>query len=123
MKWIIRLLSALVINAVALYAATYFIPGFWMSPTLEAYAKVALVFTVIGAILRPILKVVLGPLILITFGIGIVVVNALILYLLDHLMPELAISGLIPLVYATLLISVVNSILSVGARRAAESNA
>lgn len=114
MKFIAKLIITLIINAIALYAAARFIEGFSMQESLEAYIKVAAALTLISALAKPVLKVVLSPLIIITFGLGIIVVNALILYGLDLLMADLTISGLFPLVYATLLISVVNSVLSLG---------
>lgn len=108
-----RLLGKIIIvllgNIVGLYLSSYFIKnGFYISPTIEAYLKIGLILTAVHIFIRPILKIVLSPIIFITLGLGIIVVNALILYIIDYALPELTISGLYPLVYATLIIGIIS---------------
>jgi putative membrane protein len=50
----------------------------------------------------------LGPIIIITLGLGAILVNAVILKVLDFLSPALSIQGLLALLYATIIVSVIN---------------
>lgn len=117
MKYIYKFLIAIFSYGVALWVATTYVQGFSLAPTLEAYAKCALILTLLHVFIRPILKIILSPLILITFGFGVFIVNALLLYGVDMVSSDLAIAGLYPLVYATLIISVVSAVLSYTARK------
>jgi len=121
MSFLTRAIVLFVSNAIALFAATYFVTGFSVTPGWGAYAKVALILTIINIFIRPLLKAVLSPLIFITLGLGILVVNALILYAVDAFSVDLTIAGLYPLVYATLIISVVNAVLSIISKRIREN--
>ncbi|MFA7201434.1 MAG: phage holin family protein [Candidatus Paceibacterota bacterium] len=120
MHFLTRIIILFICNAIALFAAVYFVNGFSIAPGWESYAKVALILTIINIFIRPLLKAILSPLIFITLGIGVLVVNAVILYAVDSFSPELTVAGLYPLVYATLLISVVNAILSVISKKVRE---
>ena len=121
MNFLTRAIIIFACNVVALFAAAYFVTGFSMTPGWEAYAKVALILTIINIFIRPLLKVILSPIIFITFGLGVLVVNALILYVVDAFSVDLTITGLYPLVYATLIISVVNAVLSIISKKMRES--
>ena len=57
------------------------------------------------------------PIIILTFGLGIIAVNALIIYLLDILMVNITITGLVPLVYGTLVISLINMAINFSAKK------
>ena len=107
-----KLLSGVVLqifsNAVAILAAGYFITGFdWTGNFLELVIAAA-ILTLINKILKPIAKLFFGPLILITFGLFLVAINAATLYLLDLWIEPLRIQGLIPLFLGTLIVGVVN---------------
>ena len=106
-----RIITHFVANVLALIGAVYWIPGIAVSGSWIAYAKIAFVLTVLNMTVKPILKLILSPFIFITLGLGIIVVNAIILYVLDMFISELTITGLYPLVYATLLISAVNVVI------------
>ncbi len=121
MRFLARAVILFVCNAVALFAATYFVSGFSIAPGWESYAKVALILTIINIFIRPLLKAILSPIIFITLGLGVVMVNAIILYAVDSFSPDLTIAGLYPLVYATLIISVVNAILSIVSKKVQEN--
>lgn len=117
MKTIGRLLIHIIANAIGIGVAAYFIDGMSVDPTFEAYLKAAALLTLGNLLIRPILKIVLGPIIIITFGLGIVVVNALVLYGVDYISTDITISGLYPLVYATLILAVINGVFSYSAKK------
>jgi putative membrane protein len=121
MSFLTRAIVLLVSNAIALFAAAYFVSGFSVGPGWESYAKVALILTIVNIFIRPLLKAIFSPIIFITLGLGVVIVNAIILYAVDYFSPDLAITGLYPLVYATLIISVVNAVLSIVSKKVREN--
>lgn len=108
MKFFPRLIFSFFSNIIALWAVGYFVTGFEISSDLKSFALVAAIFTVLNIFLRPILKLILSPVIVLTLGLGIILVNVLILYILDFISAEITINGLLPLLYAALIISVFN---------------
>jgi putative membrane protein len=80
------------INAVALLAAAFVVPGIRLSgsgsPGLNEWmtlAIVALIFGVINAIIRPVVVLLTLPLTLVTLGLFIFVINALMLMLTSRI--------------------------------------
>jgi putative membrane protein len=74
------------INAVALYAAIALVPGLTAeNPHWTAYIWMALIFGLVNALVRPILKLLTCPLILLTLGLFTLVINTVMLYLTSYL--------------------------------------
>lgn len=70
------------INAVALYAAIAIVPGLQAdNPNWQAYIWLALIFGLVNALVRPLLKLLTCPLILLTLGLFTLVINTAMLYL------------------------------------------
>jgi len=70
------------INAVALYAAIAIVPGLQTAnPNWQAYIWLALIFGLINALVRPLLKLLTCPLILLTLGLFTLIINTGMLYL------------------------------------------
>ncbi len=103
-------------NVVAFLAALYFIPSFTISTDFADLIITAGVFALLNMSVRPILKLILGPIIFLTLGLGIILVNAIILYILDILDSSITIQDTTTLVYATLIISAVNLITHLAAK-------
>lgn len=78
-KFLIRLL----INAVALYAAVALVPGIFPLPgtTWVSYLGLALIFGLLNALVRPLLKFLTCPLIILTLGLFTLVINTLLFWL------------------------------------------
>ena len=79
-KFIIRWL----INTVALYTAVYLLNGNGITPQSEnwlSFIWLALIFGLINAILKPILVVAGCPFIIVTLGLGMLLINTLLFYL------------------------------------------
>lgn len=77
MRFIIRT----VITAVALWVAVALIPGITYHGSWWGLLLVALVFGVINALVRPVLVVLSCPLIVLTLGLFIFILNAFLLWL------------------------------------------
>jgi len=112
MKLVWKLIFSVFSNSIALYAAAYFITGFnFLGGFIELIIAGA-ILSVINIFIRPVLKLILGPLIILTLGLFIIVVNAATLFILDIFSQPLTIQGYIPLLYASLLVGLVNFIIS-----------
>ncbi len=116
MKFIRSIIFHIFSNAIAILAAAYFISGFSFSGDFIALSIAAAILTGINLILRPILRLLLGPLIILTFGLFTIIINAVTLYLLDILSDPLIIEGYISLLIATILFSIINAIVNFSAR-------
>lgn len=117
MRMVARIIIAVVVNALGLLAAATFIPGFHLTADFRELLILAAIFTALYFVLRPIVKMILGPFLILTLGLGLIVVNAIMLYLLDFIAKKfmisqnLSISGVVPLLEASLLLSVLNFLL------------
>lgn len=108
-----RIVILLIANLTALLAADYFIDGFEIIKTPEQIVIATVIFTALSIFIKPILKIIFSPIIIITLGLGILIVNAVILKTLDFLSSGVIISGIKELFYATLIISGINIIVSI----------
>jgi putative membrane protein len=107
-----RLIIRLLINAVALWVAAQLVSGISLSDNLWQVLVVALIFGLINALIKPILKVLSFPLIIVTLGLFTLVINALLLLLTDWLSIGLTVDGFWPALLGAIIISVVSWFLS-----------
>jgi putative membrane protein len=68
-------------NAAALWAAAWLVPGLDFRGTVVELLLVAAVFGIVNSLVRPILTILTCPLIVITLGLFTLVINALMLLL------------------------------------------
>lgn len=116
-----RFLIKLVITAVAVWVATLVIPGINLH-THTAAGKagtlivVALIFGLVNAVLKPIVKTVGCLAYAITLGLISIVVNGLLFWLTSYLAGKLKlgfhITGFVPAVLGALLVGIVGWVLS-----------
>lgn len=106
--FIIRILG----NSLALYAANWFVPGFVVSGGIKEYLMAGILLGLLNMVVRPILKVVTLPIIILTLGVFIIVLNALIVWIVDYVFYFVIIQGWWPLLWATILIGIVNWFIS-----------
>ncbi len=116
MRLISRLIFFFFTNLIALIVAAQFIDGFEVSADFVNLLIAAGVFTLINLYVRPIVKFILSPAVILTLGLFTLVINASMLYLLDILSENVTITGIEPLIYSTLLITLVNILLNFSAK-------
>ncbi len=110
-----RIIITFIANAIAFLAAGYFLPGFSITGNITDFALVIGILTLINLVVRPIIRLVLSPIILLTLGLFNIVINGFILYVIDFYFENIKIDGLATLVYATIILTIVNVLL--GANR------
>ncbi|MBI3589623.1 MAG: phage holin family protein [Candidatus Liptonbacteria bacterium] len=108
MKGLVKTAAIIVINALVFWAMGRYLPGFTLSGDFRQVLVIASIFTALNFILKPVIKLLFGPIIVLTLGLGLVVVNMLVLYILDRLVNSLTIQGVLTLLYASLIVGVVN---------------
>jgi putative membrane protein len=113
MKFLLRLL----INAAALWVAVEIVPGVEYRGEWIYLLLVALVFGVLNALLRPVLKLLTCPLLVLTLGLFTLVINAFVLWLTGAVSGSLGlgftVSGVWAAFLGALVVSVVSILLSV----------
>jgi putative membrane protein len=113
MSFLIRLL----VNAAALWVATQIVTGVTYTGALLPFVGVALVFGVINAVIRPILKFLTFPFFIFTFGLFAFVLNALMLWLTSSLARGLGlgfhVAGFWPAFWGALVVSIVSTVLGI----------
>ena len=126
MRWLLGVLLKIVINGLALWLAAVIVPGIHIgeqgdtSHTVTTVLVVAIIFGIVNAILKPILTVLSLPFIVVTLGLFLLVVNAILLQLtswisgnldlafhVDHFWWDAVVGALIITVVASVLNAVV----------------
>ena len=104
-------LIRLIVNAIALIAVAYIVPGIHVSG-LGGALIAALILGIVNAILRPILIVLSLPLELVTLGLFTLVINALLFWLVGALHVGLTVDGFWPAFFGAIVMAIVSWILS-----------
>src|SRR3990167_2865846 len=99
-----RLIVLILGNVLALFIASYYIAGVAISGGWLEVFIVGLVFSAVNFFLKPLLKLLLGPIILLTLGVFILVINMGVLWVTDLLLPQMSITSIGALFLATLLV-------------------
>lgn len=113
MKLILRIL----VNAFAIWLTSYLLSGFSFSGNLLNLIIIAIIFGLINALVRPIVKLLTLPITVVTLGLFTLVINTLMLMLTIWLSDALSLTGGIFQNFLTafigaIIISLVSTILS-----------
>jgi putative membrane protein len=102
----------LFVNALALSAAAWVVPGITLSGGFGDVLLVALIFGLVNALVKPVFMVLSLPLLLLTLGLFTLVVNAVLLLLTAALMGQLIVSGFVAALLGSIIISLVTLVLA-----------
>lgn len=105
------LLIRFAVTAVAVFLATSIVPGIEVSGLSSGIAAV-IVLAFLNALVRPLLYLLSLPFIVVTLGLFMVVINALLLSLVGWLVKGFVVGGFWPAVFGALIISVASGILN-----------
>jgi putative membrane protein len=100
------------------FAAAALVPGIRVdSDGWTVFAAMAIILGLVNALIRPLLKILSCPLILLTFGLFILVINAFTLMLasaiaVSFLQVGFHVDGFIPAVLGSLIVSIVSMVLT-----------
>src|SRR6188508_3488651 len=110
----------LLINAAALYVAVLVVDGLDFNFDREGawveFILVALIFGLVNTFLKPVLRLLTLPITMVTLGLFLLVLNALLLLFVGWISSELAlgltIDGFVPALLGSIVISLVSLVLS-----------
>lgn len=110
-----KLLIRLGINAVALYVAVALLQGRGITPQNEnwlSFVWLALIFGLVNAIIRPLLVVMSCPLLVLTLGLGTLVINTLMFMMAGWIGTQFHVGFTVDSFWAGLLGAIIVSLVS-----------
>jgi putative membrane protein len=104
----------MVINGLALYVAIVLLPGITVqNPNPLTYVWLALIFGVLNALVKPILKLVTCPVIFLTLGLFTLIINTVLFYLTGWVGAQFGVGFTISSFWAAFFGALIVSIVSV----------
>ena len=92
----------------AVFLTVHLVPGLAESNGWETTLLVALVWSVITMVIRPILSILTLPITLITFGLFSFVLNAFLFWAMTLIIPGFVVSGFLPALLGALVLSILS---------------
>jgi putative membrane protein len=103
-----RLVGLFLVNAFGLWLAALVVDGVHFDGNLVALAGTALVFTIVSVLIKPFVVLLMLPLTIITFGLFLLVINALMLMLTGALSRAYSVDDFWAALLGGILISIVS---------------
>jgi len=113
-----QLLIRWAISGLSLFVAAWLVPGIYVAREgWVVYAVMAVILGLVNAVVRPVLKFLSCPLIILTLGLFVLVINGLTLRLASTIAQRwfhvgFVVDGLWPAFLGALIVSIVSTILS-----------
>lgn len=107
MGFIIKVL----VMALAVWVAAYILPGVHLANDAKTIVIVALVLALLNAIVKPILIILTIPVTIVTLGLFLLVINALMVVWTSNLVGGFKVDGWLTALFFSLIVSIVSSIL------------
>jgi len=105
-----------VINAIAIYLAVTFVPGITLRSGLVSVIWLALILGLVNAFVRPLLKLLTCPLIILTLGLFTLLINTFVFWLTGQIGQSfgigMTIAGFWPAFLGGLVVSIVSVVLT-----------
>ncbi|MBP9700111.1 phage holin family protein [Candidatus Woesebacteria bacterium] len=106
MKFVIHTL----VQGIAIFLTAYILPGVFLE-NYWAALLVAIVLGIVNATIKPLLFLLTLPITLVTLGLFTFILNAIIILLVDALIPGFAVGGFLNALLFSLLLSLIGGIL------------
>jgi len=103
MNFLIKLL----LSAIAVVIGAYVIPGVTVNGYVTALI-VALIMSLLNVTVKPLLTILTIPITILTLGLFLLVINVIIIYITDALISGFSVSGFLPALFFSLVVSLVN---------------
>lgn len=105
-----KFIGKILINTVAIILTAELLPGIHVDDPLRA-ALVALLLSVLNVTLKPILIVLTIPITIVTLGLFLLVINALMILLASNLISGFAVDGFWWALLFSIVMAIINSVL------------
>ncbi|PIU09215.1 MAG: hypothetical protein COZ85_01665 [Candidatus Moranbacteria bacterium CG_4_8_14_3_um_filter_34_16] len=113
MSFLLRTLSYILINAISIWTADYFIDGFVFRGNWQDLLIAGLVLGIVNSLIRPIIKLIALPVIFLTLGLFTVIINIALLFFVAEILPTLQIETFWAAFMGVFVISITNHLLSI----------
>jgi len=107
----LTLIARWILNAAALLLVAYLYPGVQVE-TFTAAVIAALVLGLVNAVVRPILVLLTLPVTVITLGLFLFVINALLFWLVAEIVPGFRVTGFVAALVGSVLFSLITLVTS-----------
>jgi len=114
-----KFIAQIIVNALAIFLAAYLVPGIVFEGNILTLIIAGLILGLINFFIRPVLRFLTAPLIALTLGLFLIVINIGLLWLLEYLVKELTIAGFWAYFWGVIIISGVNIIFNLGKKKKA----
>lgn len=104
------LIFRLFFNILAIWIAYIFIPGFIVSGGIKEFAVAGILLGLFNLIIKPIIKFISAPIILLTLGLFTLVINAFLILVVDYLLDFVTIQTFSALFWTMVVVGVTNVI-------------
>lgn len=104
-------------NSLALYTANFLVAGFVVNGGAKEYLIAGILLGFLNLLVKPLLKLVAMPLIILSLGLFTLIINGLILWAVDYIFDFITIENLMALFWAVVIVGVVNLIASAIAKK------
>lgn len=114
------ILIRVLITSLAAFAAAYILPGVHIDQYLTAII-LAVVLALLNLVIKPLLVILTLPITVLTLGLFLLVINAVIILIASRLIPGFHVEGFWAALFFSILLSIITTVLDrlgrVGARR------
>lgn len=103
-------LARLIISTLAVMVTSFLLPGVHIDSALTAIL-VAFVLSLLNAVIKPLLVLLTIPITLFTFGLFLLVINAMIIQLASWIVPGFVLSGFWSAFFFSIVLSIITAIM------------
>lgn len=107
-----KLLISLLLNTLALIITASLVPGFHVDNFFPSAILAAIVLGIVNTFIKPVLLLLTLPLTVITLGLFIFVVNAIVLRITTLFVSGFVVDGWLPAILGAIVLSIISTILS-----------
>ena len=107
-SFILRLFS----NSLALYIAYLLVPGLVINNGLTGFIVAGLFLGILNLVVKPILKFISAPIIILTLGLFSLIINGVLLWLVSYTLDFVVIQTISALIWSTIIVTIANIIIT-----------
>jgi len=112
MSFVARVIVQIFANSVAILAADRLVPGFVFRGDWQDLLFAGTVLGIINSLVRPLVKLLAFPVIILTLGLFTIIINIAMLFLASSFIPGMIVSGFWAGFWGVIIISIVNGIIT-----------
>lgn len=105
-----KLILYVLANSVAIKVADWLVPGFTFRGDWSDLIIAAAALGLVNSLIKPVIKLISLPLIIVTLGLFTVLINIALLNLVDHFLFSLAVNGFWAAFWSVIVISLTNNL-------------